>query len=177
MPNLNRVMLMGNLTRDPEMRYLPSNTAVVAIGLAINRRWRNQQGEQQEETTFVDCEAFGKVAELLNQYLRKGRPIYVEGRLKLDQWQDKEGHNRSKIKVIIESFQFIDSRPGGGEDMGGGGSDDMGGGPPGSGGAPAPRAAGGFQRGNNPRPTQAPRGNAPPQGEPHQPVGEEDIPF
>lgn len=169
MPNLNRVMLMGNLTRDPEMRYLPSNTAVTALGLAINRRWRNQQGEQQEEVTFIDCEAFGKVAELLNQYMRKGRPLYVEGRLKLDQWQDKEGHNRSKLKVIIESFQFIDSRPGGGGEEITGGSDDMGGG------APAPRMGGGANRGN-PR-TQQRTGQGPPTGDPHQPVGEEDIPF
>ena len=72
MPNLNKVMLMGNLTRDPELRYLPSNMAVVGLGLAVNRRWRNQQGEQQEETTFIDCEAFGKQAEVINQYLKKG---------------------------------------------------------------------------------------------------------
>lgn len=169
MPNLNRVMLMGNLTRDPEMRYLPSNTAVTALGMAINRRWRNQQGEQQEEVTFIDCEAFGKVAELLHQYMRKGRPLYVEGRLKLDQWQDKEGHNRSKLKVIVESFQFIDSRPGGGEEITSG-SDDMGGG------APAPRAGGGSNRGT-PRPQQRTGNQQPPTGDPHQPVGEEDIPF
>lgn len=169
MPNLNRVMLMGNLTRDPEMRYLPSNTAVTALGLAINRRWRNQQGEQQEEVTFIDCEAFGKVAELLHQYMRKGRPLYVEGRLKLDQWQDKEGHNRSKLKVIVESFQFIDSRPGGGEEITGG-SDDMGGG------APSPRTGGGPGR-STPRPQQRTGNQQPPTGDPHQPVGEEDIPF
>jgi len=113
MPNLNRVLLMGNLTRDPELRYLPSNTPVVSIGLAVNRRWRNQQDQQQEETTFVDCEAFGRSAEVINQYLRKGRPVFIEGRLRLDQWQDKEGQNRSKMKVIIESFQFVDSRGGG----------------------------------------------------------------
>lgn len=170
MPNLNRVMLMGNLTRDPEMRYLPSNTAVTALALAVNRRWRNQQGEQQEEVTFIDCEAFGKVAELLHQYMRKGRPLYVEGRLKLDQWQDKEGHNRSKLKVIVESFQFIDSRPGGGGEEITGGSDDMGGG------APAPRAGGGPGR-STPRPQQRTGNQQPPTGDPHQPVGEEDIPF
>ena len=113
MPNLNRVLLMGNLTRDPELRYLPSNTPVVSIGLAVNRRWRNQQDQQQEETTFVDCEAFGRSAEVINQYLRKGRPVFIEGRLRLDQWQDKEGQNRSKLKVVVESFQFVDSRSGG----------------------------------------------------------------
>lgn len=118
MPNYNKVMLMGNLTRDPEMRYLPSNVAVANIGLAINRRWKNQQGEQQEETTFVDCEAFGKTAEAINQYLGKGRPLFVEGRLKLDQWQDKEGQNRSRLKVVIESFQFVDGKPDGKPDGG-----------------------------------------------------------
>ena len=112
MPNLNRVLLMGNLTRDPELRYLPSNTPVVNLGLAINRRWRNQQGEQQEETTFVDCEAYGRTAEVINQYLRKGRPIFIDGRLRLDQWQDREGNNRSRLKVIVESFEFVDSRSG-----------------------------------------------------------------
>ncbi|MCE9590529.1 MAG: single-stranded DNA-binding protein [Planctomycetes bacterium] len=167
MPNLNRVMLMGNLTRDPEMRYLPTNnTAVVGFGLAINRRWRNAAGEQQEEVTFIDCEAFAKTAEVINQYMRKGRPLYVEGHLKLDQWQDKEGNKRSKLKVVVETFQFIDSRPGG---EGGGG--DEGGGPPRQSQAP---------RGNAPRSAPAPRGNAPAPGndmDPHQPVGEDDIPF
>ena len=108
MPNLNKVMIMGNLTRDPELRYTPNNTAVCNIGIAVNRKWRNQNGEMQEETTFVDCEAWSRTAEVINEYLRKGRPIYVEGRLKLDQWQDKEGNNRSKLKVVVESFEFLD---------------------------------------------------------------------
>lgn len=108
MPNLNKVMLMGNLTRDPELKYTQNNTAVTNLGLAVNRKWRNQQGEQQEETTFVDCTAFGRTAEVLNEYLRKGRPVFIEGRLKLDQWQDKEGNNRSKLHAIVESFQFLD---------------------------------------------------------------------
>jgi len=116
MPNLNRVTLMGNLTRDPELRTLPSGNAVAALGLAINRRWKNQQGEQQEETTFVDCEAFGKTAEVLAQYLKKGRPVYIEGRLKLDMWEDKEGGKRSKMKVIVDNFQFIDSKQASGDD-------------------------------------------------------------
>lgn len=172
MPNLNRVMLMGNLTRDPELRYTPSNMAVAQIGLAINRKWKNQQGEQQEETTFVDCEAWGRTAEVINQYLKKGRPIFIEGRLKLDQWQDKEGHNRSKIKVVVETFQFVDSR-GGGE--GGGGED--------GGGSSAPRSA---PRSNRPSSgggtgTSGSGGGGVPSpqagGEPHQPVEEEDIPF
>lgn len=109
MPNLNKVMLMGNLTRDPELRYTQNNTPIANLGLAVNRRWKNQAGEQQEETTFIDCDAWGRTAEVLNQYLKKGRPVYLEGRLKLDQWQDQQGNNRSKLKVVVESFQFIDS--------------------------------------------------------------------
>ena len=109
MPDYNRVILMGHLTRDPEMRYTPNNTAVCNIGLAVNRKWKNQQtGEQQEEVTFVDCTAFGRTGEVVHEYMAKGRPLFVEGRLKLDQWQDKDGNNRSKLKVIAESIQFID---------------------------------------------------------------------
>ena len=115
MPNLNKVMLMGNLTRDPEMRYLPNNTPVVNIGLAVNHQWKNQDGEQQEETTFVDCESFGRQAEVINQWMKKGRPLFVEGRLKLERWQDKDGNNRSKMKVVIERFQFLGDRQGGGD--------------------------------------------------------------
>lgn len=156
MPNLNKVMLMGNLTRDPELRYTPSNTPVATIGLAVNRRWRNQQGEQQEETTFVDCEAWGKTAEVLNQYLKKGRPIFVEGRLRLDQWQDKEGNNRSKLKVVVESFEFLDS--------GGRGGDDQ------------QQQRGPSSRGSAPRqqPQDMPAGRG---GPTHHPVEEDDIPF
>jgi single-strand DNA-binding protein len=110
MPNLNRVMLMGNLTRDVDLRYTPNNTAVAQISLAINHKYKTGDGEQKEEVVFVDCEAWGRTAEVLNQYLRKGRPVYLEGRLKLDQWQDKEGNNRSKLKVVVESFQFIDGK-------------------------------------------------------------------
>jgi single-strand DNA-binding protein len=111
MPNLNKVLLMGNITRDIELRYLPSGMAVAAFGLAVNRRWKNAQGEQQEEVTFVDLEAFGKPAEVMNQYLRKGSGIFIEGRLKLDQWEDKDGGKRSKMKVVVDSFQFIDGKP------------------------------------------------------------------
>jgi single-strand DNA-binding protein len=111
MPNLNKVLLMGNLTRDIELRNLPSGMAVAAFGLAVNRRWKNQQGEQQDEVTFVDLEAFGKPAEVMNQYLRKGSAVFIEGRLKLDQWDDKDGGKRSKMKVVVESFQFIDGKP------------------------------------------------------------------
>jgi single-strand DNA-binding protein len=111
MPNLNKVLLMGNLTRDIELRHLPSGMAVAAFGLAVNRRWKNQQGEQQDEVTFVDLEAFGKPAEVMNQYLRKGSAVFIEGRLKLDQWEDKDGGKRNKMKVVVESFQFIDGKP------------------------------------------------------------------
>lgn len=165
MPNLNKVMLMGNLTRDPELRYTSNNTPVASIGLAINRRWRNQQGEQQEETTFVDCEAWQRTAEVISQYLKKGRPIYVEGRLKLDQWQDKDGSNRSKLKVVIDNFQFIDSRQDAGDTGGGGG-----GGGPSAGSSDA--ASGGGARGPS-----RPAGAAAPAPGGHQPVGDEDIPF
>lgn len=108
MPNLNKVMLIGNLTRQPELRYLPSNTAVANIGIAVNRRWKNKQGDQQNETCFVDCEAFGKQAELINQYVNGGDPLYIEGRLKMDQWQDKtSGQKKTKMKVVVENFEFL----------------------------------------------------------------------
>ena len=117
--NLNKVFLMGNLTRDIELKRTPSNnTAVANIGLAVNRQYRAGD-ENREETTFVDCEAWGRTAEVMHQYLAKGRPVLVEGRLKLDQWQDRDGNNRSKLKVVVENFQFVDSRGGSG---GGGGN-------------------------------------------------------
>lgn len=108
--NLNRVILAGRLTRDIELRYTPSNQAVANIGLAINRKWRSRDGEDKEETVFIDCDAWGRTAEAMAQYLSKGRGVFVEGRLKLDQWQDKDGGNRSKLKVVIESFQFVDGK-------------------------------------------------------------------
>ncbi len=124
--NLNKVLLMGNLTRDVEIRHTSGNSAVGNFGLAVNRRFKTQSGEQREETTFIDCEAWGRTAEVMGQYLSKGRPVFIEGRLKLDQWEDKNGGGkRSKLSVVVESFQFIDSREGGG---GGGGSGGGGGG-------------------------------------------------
>jgi len=110
MPSHNRVILMGNLTRDPELRFTANNTAVCSIGLAINRRYRDGSGEIKEEVCFIDCEAWAKAAETLSKYLAKGRPLLVEGRLKLDRWKSKDGENRSKLKVVVENFQFIDSR-------------------------------------------------------------------
>ncbi len=103
---------MGNLTRDPELKQTPSNQSVAQIGIAMNRKFKDREGAMREETTFVDCEAWGRTAEVMAQYLSKGKPVFVEGRLKLDQWQDKDGNNRSKLKVVIESFQFIDSKGG-----------------------------------------------------------------
>ncbi len=114
--NFNKVILAGNLTRDPELRYTPQGTAIAKIGLAINRRYTGQDGQTKDETTFVDVDAFGKQAEVIGQYLKKGRPVLIEGRLKLDQWDDKTtGQKRSRLGVILESFQFIDSKAGGAE--------------------------------------------------------------
>ena len=110
MANYNKVLLMGNLTRDVELRQTPGNQVVANMGLAVNRRFKSRDGENREETTFVDCEAWGRTAEILNQYLSKGRPVFVEGRLKLDSWKDNDGNNRSKLKVVVEGFQFIDSK-------------------------------------------------------------------
>ena len=108
--NFNKVILAGNLTRDPELRYTPKGLAIAKIGLAINRKWRNEAGETKDETTFVDVDAFGKTAETIGQYLKKGRPILVEGRLRYETWDDKTtGVKRSKLGVVMDSFQFIDS--------------------------------------------------------------------
>lgn len=110
MANFNKVILAGNLTRDPELRYTPRGTAVARIGMALNRSYRTESGEQRDETTFVDIEAFGRQAEVISQYMRKGRPLLVEGRLKLDQWDDKNtGQKQSKLRVVLESFSFLDS--------------------------------------------------------------------
>ncbi|MHC4294439.1 MAG: single-stranded DNA-binding protein [Planctomycetota bacterium] len=113
MANYNRVILVGNLTRDPQMSYLPSQTPVVEIGLAVNRRWRSKEGEQREDTCFIDCTAFGRQAETLNQYVKKGNPLLVEGRLQLDRWEGQDGQKHSKHRVIIENFQFLGSAGGG----------------------------------------------------------------
>ncbi|HOX39281.1 MAG TPA: single-stranded DNA-binding protein [Candidatus Brocadiia bacterium] len=110
MSNFNKVLLMGNLTRDPELRYTPSGQAVAQFGLAVNRRYKGQDGQQKEEACFVDCEAWARSAEVLCQYMSKGRPLFVEGRLKLDAWEDQSGQKRSKLKVVVENFQFIGGR-------------------------------------------------------------------
>jgi single-strand DNA-binding protein len=110
MANYNKVLLMGNLTRDPELKRTSNDMAVAQVSIAVNRQYKDRNGEQVKETTFVDCEAWGRTAEVMAQYLSKGKPVFVEGRLKLDQWQDKDGNNRSKLKVVIEKFEFIDSK-------------------------------------------------------------------
>lgn len=153
MASFNQVILLGNLTRDVELRHTPSNQAVANIGLAMNRQFQTKDGERREETTFVDCEAWGRQAEVMAQYLSKGRPVFIQGRLKLDTWQDQQGQNRSKLKVVVENFQFVGGRDGGGNapDGGGGGSYS-------SAGSPAPSSGGGGGGG-------------------HQPVSDDDIPF
>lgn len=110
MASFNKVILMGNLVRDPELRYTPKGTAVCKIGLAMNRVWYDDAGNKKEEVTFVDCDAFGKTAENISQYMKKGSPVHIEGRLKLDQWDDKQtGQKRSRLGVVVESCQFLNS--------------------------------------------------------------------
>ena len=130
MPNLNKVMLMGNLTRDPEMKYTPKGTAIANFGIAVNRNYSTEGGEKREEVTFIDLEAFGRTAEIIGEYFKKGRPIYVEGRLKLDTWDDKaSGQKRSKLRVVVDSFEFLGGREGGPGGGGGGGGGEEGGEP------------------------------------------------
>jgi single-strand DNA-binding protein len=110
MANFNKVILVGNLTRDPDLKYTPKGTAVATLRLAMNRTWTTETGEKKEEATFVDVNAFGRPAEVLAQYMKKGRPLLVEGRLRLDQWEDKNTHQKvSKLRVVLESFSFLDS--------------------------------------------------------------------
>lgn len=150
----NKVLLMGNLTRDPELRHTQSNLAVTTIGLAVNNKFKDKTGEMREEVVFVDCDAWGRTAEVLCQYLTKGRPVFIEGRLKLDEWTDKQdGTKRTKLKVVVETFQFVDSR--GGE-----------GGPP-----SGPAAGGAPQR----RPASGPAKPQPDGG--YEPMTDDDIPF
>lgn len=123
MASLNKVMLIGNLTRDPEVRFTPKGTAVCDMAIAVNRRYLNEAtGERQEEVTYLDIVLWGKQAELAGQYLAKGRSVYIEGRLQMDTWEDKAtGQKRSKIKIVCETMQFMDSKGAGGGGAGGGG--------------------------------------------------------
>src|SRR5438045_6171591 len=161
MASFNKVLLMGNLTRDPQLKYLPSQMAVVEFGIACNRKFRTANGEDREEVTFVDVTSFGKQAEVINQYFQKGKPIFIEGRLKFDSWEDKQGGGkRSKLTVVIENFQFIGGRDGGG-----------GGGPGGGGGGYEQQAGGGYDEEAPPRRADPPpqRGGPPPQRGPQRP--------
>ncbi len=156
MASYNKVLLMGNLTRDPEVRYTPKGTAIANLGLAVNRAYTTESGEQKEEVTFVDIEVWGRQAETAGQYLSKGRPVFIEGRLKLDQWDDKDsGQKRSKLKVVAERVQFLGTPKGNAEF-----SEQS---PP-----------------SNPRPTQRANRPAPPPPEEPEPPAEEtedNIPF
>jgi len=165
MANLNKVMLMGNLTRDPEVRYTPKGTAVAELGLAINRVYSAENGEKREETTFVDVTLWGRTAEIAGEYLKKGRPVFIEGRLQLDSWDDKQtGQKRSKLKVVGEAMQLMGSR-GGGEGGGGGG----GGGEYSGGGEPP------SSRPQKSAPSQPPKQKPP--ADPDLEPEEDDIPF
>src|SRR5690625_7595979 len=114
MANFNKVILMGNLTREPELRVTPGGLSICKFGLAVNRVFTDKEGNKREETTFVDIDSFGRQAEVISKYMTKGRPIMVEGRLKLDQWEDKNtGEKRSRLGVVLEQFKFIGGRGGG----------------------------------------------------------------
>jgi len=176
MANLNKVLLLGNLTRDPELRYTPKGTAVADIALAINRVWTNEQNQRQEETTYVDITLWGRQAELAQQYLTKGRGCFIEGRLQMDTWEDKAtGQKRSKLKVVAENLQFLpDGKGGPGGHMGG---------PPSGSSSPGYSGGGGGNGGGYSRPPAGPPqqrsgppqgGSAAPQEDYHE---EDDIPF
>lgn len=145
MANFNKVYLIGNLTRDPELRVTPKGTAICQFGLAVNRQFKDESGAMRDDTTFVDIEAWGKQGETISKYCTKGRPLFVEGRLKFDQWEDKtSGQKRSKLKVVLEGFQFLGSgqreggAPGGGGDVDQTASPERHSPPPRAGGAPKP---------------------------------------
>src|SRR6266849_10546756 len=114
MANLNRVLLLGNVTRDPEVRYTPKGSAVCDLGIAVNRAYTTDSGEKREEVTFVDVTLWGRTAEVASEYLKKGRPVFIEGRLQLDTWDDKQtGQKRSRLRVIAESMQLLGARDNG----------------------------------------------------------------
>jgi single-strand DNA-binding protein len=178
MASYNRVLLMGNLTRDPQLKYLPSQTPVVDFGVACNRKYKTQSGEQKEEVTFVDCSAFGRTAEVINQYFTKGKPIFIEGRLRYEQWEDKQGGGkRSRLSVHVDNFQFVGGREGSGPDGGGGAG---GGGDYGdeAGGGSRPPARSPSRPAQRPAPPS--QQSAPPAEQPfpdEQQFKEDDIPF
>jgi len=169
MASLNKVMLIGNLTRDPEIKYTPKGTAIADIGLAVNRNYTTESGEKREEVTFIDVTLWGRVAEIVGEYCKKGRPLFVEGRLQLDQWDDKQtGQKRSKLKVVGDNIQLLGGREGGGgggQSGGGGGGGDYEERPPSSGGG----SGGGFKK--SPPPQRKPP------VDPDLDAAEDDIPF
>lgn len=116
MSSFNRVILMGNLTRDPELKYIPSGTALCEFSLAVNRRWKDKDGNSKDEVSYLDCIAWARSAEVIAEHLRKGRPILVEGELRQERWTDNGGGNRSRVRINVERFQFIG--PKGGESDG-----------------------------------------------------------
>lgn len=122
MASVNKVILIGNLTRDPELRYTPKGSAVCEVGLAVNRKYKLESGESREEVTYLDVTFWGKQGETVSKWMKKGRPLYIEGRLQMDTWEDKtSGQKRSKIRIIAEEFQFLGGdRTGGGPEEGGG---------------------------------------------------------
>jgi len=173
MASYNRVILIGNLTRDPEVRYIPSGTAVSELGLAVNRTWFDKQSNsRKEETTFVDVTLWGREAEVAGEYLSKGRPVLIEGRLQLDSWEDKQsGQRRSKLRVVCERMQMLGSRGDSGGGGGGGGRSSGGGGYSGS------SSQSGYGGGD-------PGSQAPPQGDDFGPpsggggnVPDDEVPF
>lgn len=152
----NRVMLGGRLTKDPELRTLPSGSDVVSFGIATNRKWKADGGEQKEEVLFVDVEMFGKQAATLHQHFQKGSSIFIEGRLKLDSWESQDGSKRTKVKVIAENFRFVGDK----KDSGGG-----------EGQAPAPKRT--FKTGGS----QTPAGSTPTQVPVSETFDDDSIPF
>ena len=115
MANLNKVLLLGNVTRDPEVRYTPKGSAVCDLGVAVNRSYTTDSGEKREEVTFVDVTLWGRTAEVASEYLKKGRPVFVEGRLQMDTWDDKQtGQKRTRLRVVADNMQLLGGRPPGG---------------------------------------------------------------
>ena len=148
MASFNKVILIGNLTRDIELKYLPKGTAVCNLSLAVNRRWKNEAGDEKEDVYFAECKAFGKQAETIAQYVKKGHPLMVEGRLTREEWDDKKtGEKRSTTRIMIETFQFLKGRD--------------------EGAAPAPRREA----------APVPRSESAPAGAPKPDLDEDDVPF
>ena len=158
MASYNKVFLLGNLTRDPEVRYTPKGSAVADLGIAVNRQYTLDTGEKREEVTYVDVTFWGRTAEVAGEYLKKGRSVFIEGRLQLDTWDDKQsGQKRSKLKVIGEMMQMLGSRPGG---AGGGGAAEEGG-----------------EEGSRSRPSTSARSTPPPKNAPPPEPNDDEIPF